>query len=334
MFFQIFKIMYKTYLISLTILLLTNCKKENSTNINGNWTNIADFGGGGKRGSVSFTIGSDAFIVSGMGNSFVPDKQVWKYNATTDKWTKMNEFSGLAFIEGTAFSIGLKGYVCMGSQNNSAGAIKDLWEYDPLQDKWIKKSEFPGSPRSGLVSAVAREKAYIFGGSSAEGLQKDIWEYDPANDKWTQKADFPGTGKFLPTIFQINDKIYFGLGGIAGNTFTSSKDFWEYDTQNDSWTQKSDFPGSARGYAIGYSLNNKGYLCAGLLGILNNGNTLSLEKDLWEYIPSSDSWEKLQDIPSSARSMCIGFAIGNDLYIGAGTNSSNQNLTDFWKFTP
>jgi N-acetylneuraminic acid mutarotase len=324
--------MNKTCFILLSVLLITNCQKEDDRNINGNWIRIADFGGEGKRGSASFTIGSDAYIVSGMGNSFVPDKQVWKYNATSDKWTKMKEFGGLPFIEGTAFSIGQKGYVCLGSQNNSSGAIKDLWEYDPQEDMWTKKSEFPGTPRSGIVSIIAGEKAYIFGGSSVEGLQKDVWEYDPANDKWTQKTDFPGTGKFLPTIFQIDNKIYFGLGGIAGSTFNGSKDFWEYDIQNDSWTQKSDFPGSARGYAIGYSLNNKGYLCAGLLGILNNGNVLSLEKDLWEYNPSDDSWVKLQDLPGSARSMCTGFVIGDDLYIGIGSNSSNQNLTDFWKF--
>ena len=38
------------------------------------------------------------------------------------------------------------------------------------------------------------------------------------------------------------------------------KDFWEYDPVLNTWTQKADFGGAARGDAVGFSIGDKGYI--------------------------------------------------------------------------
>ena len=42
-----------------------------------------------------------------------------------------------------------------------------------------------------------------------------------------------------------------------------TNDFWEYDPSTNTWTQKADFGGTARNWAVGFSIGNKGYIGTG-----------------------------------------------------------------------
>ena len=44
------------------------------------------------------------------------------------------------------------------------------------------------------------------------------------------------------------------------------KDFWEYDPAANIWTQKADFGGTEREYAVGFSIGSKGYIGTGYDG--------------------------------------------------------------------
>ena len=91
---------------------------------------------------------------------------------------------------------------------------------------------------------------------------------------WNNKTAMPnpGEGRFLAAGFAIGTKIYVGTGLNAASTPLT--DFWEYNTTNDTWTQKTDFAGGARFGAVGFSINGKGYITLG-------GNTTSGFDDLW-----------------------------------------------------
>jgi hypothetical protein len=56
------------------------------------------------------------------------------------------------------------------------------------------------------------------------------------------------------------------------------KDFFEYDPSTNAWTQKADFGGTGRYYAIGFSISGKGYLGTGY----TSGGFV---KDFWEFTP-------------------------------------------------
>jgi N-acetylneuraminic acid mutarotase len=158
---------------------------------------------------------------------------------------------------------------------------------------------------------------------------------------WTQKADFGGQFKDAAVGFSIGTKGYIGTG--ASSNFSSigtpgasssgyNKDFWEYDSVLNIWTQKADFAGSGKEGAVGFSIGNKGYIGTGSSGY----NIPNTTKDFWEYDPALNTWTRKADFPGNARYNAVGFSIGNKGYIGTGNGSSVSSVlkSDFWEYTP
>jgi Chaperone of endosialidase len=141
---------------------------------------------------------------------------------------------------------------------------------------------------------------------------------------WVQKADFAiAMGRSVAVGFSIGSKGYLGTG--ADNSITK-KDFWEYDPASNTWAQKADFAGSARGSAVGFSIGSKGYIGTGYDG-------LGFKKDFWEYNPSNNIWTQKTDFGGSARGDAVGFSIGSKGYIGTGYDNAISK-TDFWEYDP
>ena len=329
------KIIWKIAMITSLLSSLAICEeKPNNPQLKaagGVWTQAAGFTGTPVRGSAAFAIGNYAYIISGTaGDQLI--KQVYQYDSTTNTWAQKNDFPGTPRLDTSGFSIGSKGYVCFGSDNNVS--LKDLWEYDPQTDQWTRKTDFPGLARLLATVMVINGKAYVTGGYTTEGYKTDVWEYDPQTDTWTRKADFPGIPRGSAAGFAIGNKGYMCTGIIPGSGWTTTKEFWEYDPQTDHWTQKTDFPGTARGYAQGFAIGTKGYTGLGLLEIGTGGNSLTLIKDLWEYDPATNGWTQKTSIPGSGRAMAVSFVIGSSAYMGLGNNENVVNINDLWKYTP
>jgi len=144
-------------------------------------------------------------------------------------------------------------------------------------------------------------------------------------DTWTQKADFGGIGRNGAVGFSIGTKGYIGTGNVGTPSNQNlRKDFWEYDPSTDSWSQKADFGGTARVWAIGFGLNSKGYIGTGRDG--------SSTKDFWEYDPVTNIWIKKSDFVGTARYGLVGFCIGDTAYMGTGYDG--QSVNDFWAYIP
>ncbi|MGB3077364.1 MAG: T9SS type A sorting domain-containing protein [Chitinophagales bacterium] len=95
----------------------------------------------------------------------------------------------------------------------------------------------------------------------------------------------------------------------------------------DTWTQKADFGGTARGGASGFSIGSKGYI--------GTGNTLGgLVNDFWEYDATTNAWAQKADFGGSVRRNAVGFSIGNKGYIGTGYSFAGPYLKDFWEYDP
>jgi hypothetical protein len=58
---------------------------------------------------------------------------------------------------------------------------------------------------------------------------------------------------------------YEGIIGTGHDylLYTNCRDFWEYNTNNASWSGKSDFGGTSRYGAVGFSIDSKGYIGTG-----------------------------------------------------------------------
>jgi N-acetylneuraminic acid mutarotase len=139
-------------------------------------------------------------------------------------------------------------------------------------------------------------------------------------------SGFPGTSRLSATSFAVSGKGYIAGGHTCGGI--TLDDVWEYDPVTDAWSQKASLP-TVRGDAVGFSINNKGYLSCGA-----SVQTLPLYNDLWEYDPVLNNWIQKSSLPADARWSPIAFVINNIAYIGMGKNSQSLGLNDLWSYDP
>lgn len=244
-----------------------------------------------------------------------------------NRWTKKAVFPGAAAFGQVSFAINGKIYVGTGSYSE----INDFYEYDPAKDKWIRKADFPGTRRMNAVGFSLRGKGYIGLGYNLEGgispYLKDFWEYDPVKDKWTRISDFPGAARAGSSNFIINDKAYIGFGSsydFVLDISTSYKDFWEYNPADREWVYKSSFPGEAREGAVGFSVENTGFIVTGYLKSIGN-------KEVWKFNPSTDQWAKMKDFPGGPDIDGMSFTVNGRAYFGMG-DDRGSGKDNFWEY--
>jgi N-acetylneuraminic acid mutarotase len=295
----------------------------------GSWSSRAPFGGTPRWGSVSFTIGTKAYI--GLGNDGTNKTDFWEYDQATNQWSPIAPFPGAGRYQAVAFAIGNKGYVGTGAAGLSfpyTPHYSDFWEYDPAVNQWSQKAAFPGTARFAAVGFSIGNKGYIGTGFDAfTYFLKDFWEYDQATNQWTQRTSFTGTGRMEAAGFSIGNKGYIGTGGnyMAGTLLF--KDFWEFDPAGNQWSQKATFTGTGRSMAVGFAASGNGYI-----GLGGDFNSVAYG-DFWEYNQGSNQWLPITTFAGTSRWLSTGFAIGNEGYVSTGGNFA-PTYKDLWEFTP
>lgn len=286
----------------------------------GSWAPIAAYGGGGRSGAASFSIGTKAYVGTGEGTGGSYKKDFWEYDPATNAWSQKADFGGTARRFAAGFSIGAKGYLGTGAASD--GRKQDFWEYDPATNTWTQKADCGGSVRVYAVGFSIAGKGYIGTGfNQFDDDTKDFWEYNPATNTWVQKADFGGTARDGAVAFAIGAKGYLGTGYDA---LDMTGDFWEFDPAANTWTAKAAFAGGPRYNACGFSAGGKGYLGTG-------NSAAGLKNDFWEYNPSTDTWALRTVFPGTARQRSTAFSIGAMGYLGLGHDGGYK--ADLWAFT-
>ncbi|TAL58094.1 MAG: hypothetical protein EPN85_12405, partial [Bacteroidetes bacterium] len=100
-------------------------------------------------------------------------------------------------------------------------------------------------------------------------------------------------------------------------------------SQTNTWTPKANFGGTARYYAVGFSIGTKGYIGTGW-----HRPTQSPMKDFWEWDQASDVWTQKANFGGGARYLAVGFSIGTKGYIGTGFDAGITDLKDLWEYNP
>lgn len=233
------------------------------------WKAKNDLPGSSKNRSagVSFVINGKAYMGLGAENhlSFTTDtprklKDLWEYDAATDKWKQMNDLPDTGRTDASVFIINNKAYIVGGQTTRQGAATNDVWEFNPAANKWTAKSHFIGYPEMyASATFVANGKGYLTGGIN--GYDPATYEYDATADKWNKKSDFPDSARLGAVGFSHNNKGYVGLGNKKGGYQTT---FYTYNPQNDRWSfVNGSFPGAARSFARAEVVNGKAYIGAG-----------------------------------------------------------------------
>ena len=111
--------------------------------------------------------------------------------------------------------------------------------------------------------------------------------YDPAANEWIEKKkiynysdetyddDYGTIPRQNGVAFLIGNFVYLASG--ENSSIVSAA--WQYDPANDSWAQKTDFEGTGRSGAVGFTLNNRGFILTGRSGSLTMDNMYELLPD-------------------------------------------------------
>lgn len=142
---------------------------------------------------------------------------------------------------------------------------------------------------------------------------------------WVRKSDFDGLARGDASSFTIGNYGYLMCGYDGDNSKARMSDLWMYDMERDAWTQRANFPGTARNSATAFALDGKGYLGTGYDGVNYLG-------DFWEYDPDTNTWTQKADFPGSARYLAVSFGVSGKGYIGCGYDGNY--LKDFYSFDP
>jgi hypothetical protein len=218
-----------------------------------------------------------------------------------------------------SFNIGSKGYF-IGGETAAATNLVDTWEYNTETNSWSQKADYPGiGTQKGVAFSINGIGYYGFGTAGGQ-----LYSYNPQSNTWTQKATctIPSVSFWSTTYFVIGTKAYF---------LDQNNKFFIYDSVTDSYTSLSDFTGLRRVTGVGFSINNKGYVCTGL-NATSAGNTFL--NDLWEYNPLNDTWTQKTALPAAGRYASFGFAFNNKGYILGGETNTSAMTNQFWEYNP
>jgi hypothetical protein len=276
-------------------------------------------------------------------------------------WVQKTDFGGTARWSAIGASIGTKGYIGMGRDNN--GRQNDLWEWNQATNSWMQKANFPALGRAGAIGFAIGSKLYVGTGYDGNTYKNDLYEFDPTTNTWTQKANIP-VGRAEGVGFSIGTKGYMLTGSTSSN-IGGDNDLWEYDQTTNVWTQKANVPTTGTFLASGFSIGTKGYLLVNQtnfweydpvtdtwtqkanIGVSYNINRAAdfsangkgylagigqNSDELWEYTPTTNTWIHLENISNGERGIATGFSIGNLLYVGTGYGSPYKK--DYWEGNP
>jgi len=149
-----------------------------------------------------------------------------------------------------------------------------------------------------------------------------------SQNTWIQKAPLPASGRFSATTFVIGGNVYLCCGDTLNTGIDYINDMWEWDQISNSWTQKANFPGTARRNCIGFSIGTNGYVGGG------GTNSQPDLQDFYEYNSINNSWIQKSNIPGNYQMGAKAVAIGQYGYVVFADASSTfykyDHILDIW----
>lgn len=185
------------------------------------WLQKDIFPGESRTAAVALNIGDKGYYGLGKTLGGTLKEDFWEYDPMLDQWTQKVDMP-VGRRAATAFSIGLKGYIGIGSD------MSDFWEYNTETNDWIQKTDFGGTARQFAVGFSIGSNGYV-GSGLDENYRNDFWEYNSINDTWQQIDDLPGPVRQTAVAFTINNKGYITMGYYEDMyDIVALKDLWEY----------------------------------------------------------------------------------------------------------
>jgi hypothetical protein len=211
--------------------------------------------------------------------------------------------------------------ICQDTLYIIAGLPAIMIGIDQVNELWQNKMASVVHTDNGIAFSLDKKIYYgnirIYSSSNGE-----FYEIDPSKGYLTTvSTNFPTVNTNVTTYFSIGNKGY---------VLFSNNSFWQFDSENKSWTRLADFSGPARYLATSFVIGGFGYIGSGI-------NNDTIFGDIWRYNPINDSWSFISSMPNP-RYRAVALTINNKAYIGYGIYEDPKynyiDLYDFYEFDP
>jgi len=320
------------------------------------WEERMPFDGNQGDGAISFTY-KDEIYVGLVNNQYGIFKEIYKYNPNSDSWTQATTYPGTSISNAVAFvitnvrvNVGVyKDYAYIGTGFTVDGTdtlvTNEFYRWNLTDDSWLRlkdNSQFPGFGRQEAIAFTLNGKGYVgLGTGTQNGILDDVYQLDPTltdsnhpQGTWRQMTRFRAGPRTKAAGFKIGN-TYFVCGGMDDEN-TLRNDLWMYRQTIDgkgAWIQKKSFPSTPRADAVGFTIEDFGYIGTGQ-------DADSICSDFWRYNPFIDDWEQRAFYGGGARKNAIGEGIkygDNDFrgYLGLGRGETiTDYFQDIWQYRP
>lgn len=301
-----------------------------------NLTQLDDLPFGARTQMIYFKKDGKGYIAGGVDYSdFQYDQDFWEFDPSDKSWTLISEDVPVNLNNATSFVINDKAYFGLGNSNFGIGDLT-FYSYDFQNSTFQFECNLPGNQTFpgqfiDAVGFVYDDLGYLIGRGQNDNLQKRMWHFHPVAQNWTEFGTYPTAGNAGMFHFIINGKLFIGMGNeYSSSHYGCQSDIWEYDLNNNNWTQKNDFPGIGRRDGISFTHNGKGYFGFGNQADPNTAINKSFS-DLWEYDVAADSWIEILNMPVPNKQELFAFVFGNSLYFGGGNNGQGSSTNEFYE---
>ncbi|HLK27594.1 MAG TPA: kelch repeat-containing protein [Puia sp.] len=251
-----------------------------------------------RNSAVAFAVAGMGYVGSGTdGYNYFSD--FWQYDPTGNSWKKVASLgdanNGLTpRYNAVAFGLDKYGYGYVGTGNDGRGnQLNDFWQYDPTADKWTELPTYPGFKREQAVAFTHSDKGYLVTGLGTGGAPvNDFVVLDPSNttnpwstlrhisnyspdsydDGYTSIIRYNAVGFVMTgtTSDGGGDRAYITTGSAGSTT-------WAYNFATDLWNQKTSYERASRTGAVGFTVQNRGFV-----GLGGSGSTPFANIDEWK----------------------------------------------------
>ncbi len=325
-----------------------------------------------REGSVSFTmvstIDNKEYGYVGLGKDAAGCYgDFWRYDPETENWQQIDGI-GVKRAEAVALSINYidrngqpetKAYVGTGEDLSGNTKYDDWYEYNEYTNAWVPTTSYTHFPKEdGISKAVAfsiGNKGYVGTGSSTNNNAiPTFYEFDPVaadsigGKPWKTIASIGNSSEYRrenAVAFVISGRAFVGTGNNLSQGVTKEyfNDLWmlipEQGLSSAYWIKRADFPVAARTEAVGFGIEQQGYIGLGYDGT-------NFMQDFYRYDPYNDVWFQCADYKQGphltnehvqAVKNAVGFGIGEKGFVGTGYHGEEyypKYSNEFWIYRP
>lgn len=138
------------------------------------WMEKNKFNGGLRWRMATFILNDTVYAGCGANDS-ATFSSFWKYNFSSDNWTKIADFPGLPRVSPFGLGVNGKGYVGTGLSMSMVN-YQDVFEYTPLTNTWKASANFPGGARNSVASVSNSAVGWLSLGNNGFGWESDLWQ--------------------------------------------------------------------------------------------------------------------------------------------------------------